>query len=143
LRNSQDFDLWLRLVHSGARVAYHDQVLVRIRWRDGSLSGDDINRITRQLRVLRKIESDFEFSEIQREAVARAIAGRRTILWFELGKIYLVQSDFAKARESFSEARGAASNWKAAVASYASNICPRLLQTVYVRRTRTVPQSLA
>jgi len=136
LRNSQDFDLWLRLVHSGARVVYHDQVLVSIRWREGSLSGGEINRMTRQLRVLKKIESDFELPAIQREAVARAIAGRRTLLWFEMGKVYLLQGEFAKARESFIEARAAASNWKAAVASWASNICPRLLQTGYAMRTR-------
>jgi hypothetical protein len=143
LRNSQDFDLWLRLVHAGARVAYHDQVLVRIRWREGSLSGDEINRMTRQLRVLRKIESDFELPETQREDVARAIAARRTLLWFEMGKVYLLQGEFAKARESFTEARAAASNWKAAIASYASNICPRLLQTLYAMRTRKARQTFA
>src|SRR5437773_1322554 len=63
LRNSQDFDLWLRLVHRGARAAYHDRPLLHIRWHEGSLSGDEVNRITRQLKVLRKIETDFDLPE--------------------------------------------------------------------------------
>ena len=44
LRNSQDFDLWLRLVHSGARLVYQRRVLLRYRWHEGSLSGDEVNR---------------------------------------------------------------------------------------------------
>ncbi|HEY8205738.1 MAG TPA: glycosyltransferase [Pyrinomonadaceae bacterium] len=134
LRNSQDFDLWLRLINKGARAFYHDRVLVKIRWRAGSLSGDEINRMTRQLKVLRKIETDFDLPKAEREAVARAIAGRRTLLRFELGKIYLSQGEFEKAKDSFTEALAAATNWKAAVALWAAKLCPHLLQTIYLRR---------
>jgi glycosyltransferase involved in cell wall biosynthesis len=143
LRNSQDFDLWLRLVHSGARAFYHDQVLLRIRWREGSLSGDQINRMTRQLKVLRKIETDFDLPNSERVAVARAIAARRTLLRFELGKVYLEKGEFDKARSSFAEARADASNWKAAVALWAAKICPNILQTIYVRRMNKTRHRLA
>ena len=143
LRNSQDFDLWLRLVHQRARVAYHDQVLVRIRWREGSLSGDGINRNKRQLRVLRKIETDFELEPAARKEVARAIAGRRTLLHFELGKIYLQQGNFEEAHAAFAAAHAASANWKALIASWASNICPSLIRSVYLRRQRKAGESLA
>ena len=143
LRNSQDFDLWLRLVHRGARAAYHDRPLLRIRWHEGSLSGDEVNRITRQLKVLRKIETDFDLPEGERKNVSRAIARRRTLLRFELGKIYLGQGEFDKAQASFAEARIAAPNWKAAVALWALDICPHFLQTIYLRRAHKARQRLA
>jgi glycosyltransferase involved in cell wall biosynthesis len=136
LRNSQDFDLWLRLVHRGVRAAYHDRPLVRIRLHEGSLSGDEVNRSTRQLRVLRKIETDFDLDPVARKEVARAIAGRRALVQFELGKAYLVQGKFDEARASFAAARAAAANWKAAIGFWASTICPRLIQAHYLRRAR-------
>jgi glycosyltransferase involved in cell wall biosynthesis len=143
LRNSQDFDLWLRLVHSGARLEYHRRVLLRYRWHEGSLSGDDVNRNKRQLRVLRKIETDYDLDPAARKEVSRAIAGRRALLHFELGKAYLVQGEFDEARASFAEARAVSANWKAAIGFWASTICPRLIQAIYLRRTRKARERLA
>lgn len=136
LRNSQDFDLWLRLVHSGARLVYQRRVLLRYRWHEGSLSGNETNRIARQLRVLGKIETEFGLGSVERKGVSRAIARRRTLLHFELGKIFLEQGEFDEARASFAEARAASANWKAAIGFWASTICPRLIQAIYLRRTR-------
>jgi glycosyltransferase involved in cell wall biosynthesis len=141
LRNSQDFDLWLRLVHSGARLVYQRRVLLRYRWHEGSLSGDDVNRNKRQLRVLRKIETDFDLDPAARKEVSRAIAGRRALLQFELGKAYLVQGEFDEARASFAAARAAGANWKAAIGLWASAICPRLIQAHYLRRARKPAES--
>lgn len=141
LRNAQDFDLWLRLVHSGARVAYQRRVLLRYRWHEGSLSGNEVNRNKRQLRVLRKIETEFELDPAARKEVSRAIAGRRAVVQFELGKAYLVQGEFDEARASFAAARAAAANWKAAIGFWASTICPRLIQAHYLRRARKAAES--
>jgi hypothetical protein len=57
--------------------------------------------------------------------VARAIAGRRALVQFELGKAYLVQGEFDEARASFAAARATTANWKAAIGFWASTICPR------------------
>jgi len=143
LRNSQDFDLWLRLVHSGARLAYQRRVLLRYRWHEGSLSGNEVNRNTRQLRVLRKIETDFDLDPAARKEVSRAIARRRAVLQFELGKVYLAEGEFDEARGSFAEARAASPNWKATVALWASNISPRLIRSIYLRRTGKARERVA
>ncbi len=141
LRNSQDFDLWLRLVHSGARLVYQRRVLLRYRWHEGSLSGNEVNRNKRQLRVLQKIETEFDLDSATRKEVARAIAGRRALVQFELGKAYLVQGEFDEARASFAAARAAEANWKAAIGFWATTICPRVMQAHYLRRARKAAES--
>src|SRR5215207_6948796 len=40
LRSIEDFDLWLRIVKGGGRIAYHRRVLARYRRRAGSLSAN-------------------------------------------------------------------------------------------------------
>ncbi|HKQ99583.1 MAG TPA: glycosyltransferase family A protein, partial [Pyrinomonadaceae bacterium] len=87
LRNSQDFDLWLRLARHGARLAYQRRVLVHYRFHENSLSGDEVNRNTRQLRVYDKIENSFDLTPDERAEVSRALRGRRALLEFELGKL--------------------------------------------------------
>ncbi|MGI9067141.1 MAG: glycosyltransferase family 2 protein [Pyrinomonadaceae bacterium] len=136
LRNSQDFDLWLRLLRQGARLAYQRQLLLRYRCHEKSLSGDEINRTVRQLRVFDKIESSFELTHDERPAVLRAIEGRRALLEFELGKLYLEQGDFEKSRFAFSKADSWRRSWKTVVAVLLSRIAPGFLQSLHMRNAR-------
>src|SRR5688572_25541399 len=98
LRNSQDFDLWLRLARQGRRLFYQRKILLRYRFHENSLSGDDINRTARELRIHDRIESSFELTPEERPAVLKAIEGRRALLHFELGKLYLERGDLEKSR---------------------------------------------
>jgi glycosyltransferase involved in cell wall biosynthesis len=136
LRNSQDFDLWLRLLRNGARLGYQKQLLLRYRCHENSLSGDEINRSKRQLRIYDKIESSFELTPEERPAVLRAIEGRRALLEFELAKVYLEQSDFEKSHAAFSKANSLRKSWKTVVASLMSRWAPRLLRAIHLRRMR-------
>ena len=136
LRNSQDFDLWLRLVRHGARLAYQRQLLLRYRCQQNSLSGDEINRTARQLRVYDKIESSFDFTPEERSAVLRAIEGRRALLEFELGKLYLERGDFEKSRAAFSKAKSLRRSWKTVVAVLLSRWSPGFMRNIYLRRLR-------
>jgi len=136
LRNSQDFDLWLRLVRHGGRLAYQRQLLLHYRCHENSLSGDEINRTTRQLRVYDKIESSFDLTPEERPAVLRAIAGRRALLEFELGKHYLEQGDFEKSRAAFSKAMSLRKNWKTVVAVLLSRWSPGFMRAIHLRRLR-------
>jgi len=136
LRNSQDFDLWLRLLRSGARLGYQKQLLLRYRCHENSLSGDEINRSKRQLRVYDKIETSFELTPEERPAVVKAIERRRALLEFELGKVYLEQSDFEKSHTAFSKANDLRKSWKTVVATLLSRWSPRLLRAVHLRRIR-------
>jgi glycosyltransferase involved in cell wall biosynthesis len=139
LRNAQDFDLWLRLVQHGARLAYQRKVLLEYRARKGSLSGDAINSHKRELRVFDKIERSYPLSENERREVMTVIQKRRALLEYELGKMYLLPGDFVRARESFTRANSFAKNWKARVALELTLLAPRLLQAIYLRRTGERP----
>src|SRR5215813_12962257 len=48
LRNAQDFDLWIRMTLRGLHLSFQRTPLLRYRNREGSLSGDSINRINRE-----------------------------------------------------------------------------------------------
>jgi glycosyltransferase involved in cell wall biosynthesis len=138
LRNSQDFDLWLRLLRGGSRLAYQKKLLLHYRVHENSLSGDETNRIARQLGVYDKIEKSFNLTPEERPAVLRAIDGRRALLQFELGKIHLAQGDFEKARAAFSKANRLRGSWKTITVVLLSRIAPGLLQSLGFRKTRNV-----
>jgi glycosyltransferase involved in cell wall biosynthesis len=136
LRNSQDFDLWLRLSRNETRMAYQRRVLLRYRSRVNSLSGDEVNVHRRELRVLEKVEREYDLSPAERAEVVSVIGGRRAVLEFELGKLYLARGEFTAARESFGKANRLRRSLRTRVAVWSSRIAPRLMQTLYVRRLR-------
>jgi glycosyltransferase involved in cell wall biosynthesis len=134
LRNSQDFELWVRLVRKGARAAYQRRVLLRYRYHENSLSGDALNQIKRELRVLGKIESSYDLTHVEREEVSKAMAAIATNLELETGKLHLAKGEFEKAREAFVRANAAKRSLKLSAALLLMRISPRLLQKLYVRR---------
>jgi glycosyltransferase involved in cell wall biosynthesis len=138
LRNSQDFDLWLRLALSGTRMAYQRQVLLRYRSRDNSLSGDEVNVHLRELRVLEKVERSYDLLPSKRAEVVAVIERRRALLEFELGKLYLALGEFTRACESFGKANQLGRSLRTRVAVWSARLAPKLMQTLYVRRLRYV-----
>lgn len=138
LRNSQDFDLWLRLALHGTRMGYQRRVLLRYRSRDNSLSGDEVNVHLRELRVLEKVERSYALPAAKRAEVLAVIERRRALLEFELGKLYLARGEFNRACESFGKANQLGQSLRTRVAVWSARLAPRLLQTVYMRRLRYV-----
>jgi len=136
LRNAQDFDLWLRLARTGARLAYQRKVLLSYRSRPNSLSGDAINSHRRELRVFDKIEQSYDFTPAERVEVSAVIRNRRALLEYELGKLYLVPGDFAAARQSFANANNLERSWKARLALWLTRVAPSLLRGLYLRRAQ-------
>jgi glycosyltransferase involved in cell wall biosynthesis len=137
LRNAQDFDLWLRLARHGARLAYQRKVLLSYRSRPNSLTGDTINSHQRELRVFDKIEQSYVFTPAERKDVMEVIRNRRALLEYELGKLYLVPHDFARARASFAQANNLKGSWKPFFAMWLTSIAPGLFRALYVRRTQS------
>jgi glycosyltransferase involved in cell wall biosynthesis len=138
LRNSQDFDLWLRLALNGTRMSYQRRVLLRYRSRENSLSGDEVNVHLRELRVLEKVERSYDLPSAKRAEVVAVIERRRAVLEFELGKLYLARGEFSRACESFGKANQLGQSVRTRVAVWSARLAPRLLQTVYMRRLRYV-----
>ena len=104
LRNAQDYDLWIRLALRGARLSYQRKVLARYRYREGSLSGDAVNRVNRELLVLRKVLTNYDLTREQRQEVEGAVNRCTHELNLVKGKEQLDHREFDKARASFREA---------------------------------------
>jgi glycosyltransferase involved in cell wall biosynthesis len=134
LRNSQDFELWVRLIRKGARASYQRKVLLRYRYHENSLSGDALNQIKRELRVLGKIQSSYDLTHVEREEVTKAMAAIGTNLELETGKLHLAKGEFEEARAAFLRANATKRNLKLSAALLLMRISPRLLQKMYVRR---------
>jgi glycosyltransferase involved in cell wall biosynthesis len=136
LRNAQDFDLWVRLARHGAKLAYQRKVLVRYRSHENSLSGNEINRTNRELRVYDKLESSLDLRPEEREAVIKVMQARRATLHFQLAKIHLEQGNFSEASNSFATAHRTLKAWKTWFSLKLCKHVPFLMQTFYLRRLR-------
>ncbi|HYJ86890.1 MAG TPA: glycosyltransferase family A protein [Pyrinomonadaceae bacterium] len=134
LRNAQDFDLWLRLAHSGARLAYQRHVLLRYRTRANSLTGDATNSLIRELRVLDKIQHSYNLTAEERAEVFPVIRSRQAILQFELGKHLVARGDIEPARTAFSKADRSRRSWKTQTAIWFSRLAPGPMQALCLRR---------
>ncbi len=130
LRNAQDFDLWIRMALRGARMGYQRKVLVRYRHREGSLSGDAVNRVNRELRVYQKILQQYDLTPAQSAEVEQAILRLGRELNLVLGKEHLNRREFAAALACFRKAQSVQSNWKlrvtCALLSRAPNVFTKL-----------------
>jgi glycosyltransferase involved in cell wall biosynthesis len=86
LRSVEDFDLWMRLLASGARMRYHRRVLARHRKRRDSLSANPIWMAQTVVRVLDKLAARVDLAPGDRAAVTERRAYFRAMLDLAEGK---------------------------------------------------------
>jgi glycosyltransferase involved in cell wall biosynthesis len=134
LRDAEDFDLWLRLARHGARMVFHRRVLLRYRCHKDNLSGDQFNVFARGLRAYDRIEATFDGSPEESAALLSVLKSRRAILEFELGKLYLENGDFSRAREAFVRANKWHTRAKSLFIMWFTRLAPALTRSLYLRR---------
>ncbi|HEX8119308.1 MAG TPA: glycosyltransferase family 2 protein [Pyrinomonadaceae bacterium] len=139
LRNAQDFELWARLAHRGARLGYRRRVLVRYRVREGSLSGDAENRLARELKVLRFIADSYPLTADERAEVGRMLARQSAAIDLERGRSLVAEGKFKEARAAIASARGVLGGWKLTAALLMLKVAPRLFARLAGGRLRTKP----
>jgi len=137
LRNGQDFELWARLARNGARLGYQRKVLLRYRCREGSLSGDVMNRLTRETRVYRYIADNYDLTAAERAEVSRVLELQRGALELATAKLNLLDGQFEEARSSFERAHGVLGGWKLRAVVLMLRVAPRLLRRLALSRLRT------
>jgi glycosyltransferase involved in cell wall biosynthesis len=137
LRNGQDFELWTRLARHGARLGYQRKVLLRYRCREGSLSGDMMNRLTREMRVYSYIAENYDLTDEERVELSRAMHLQRGAVDLATGKLSLLDGQFDEARSSFERAHGVLGGWKLRAAVLMLRVAPRLLRRLALNRLRT------
>jgi glycosyltransferase involved in cell wall biosynthesis len=143
---SEDFDLYLRLTKSGARVGYHRALLVHHRLHAESLTAEPARLLQGVLRVLDKTARRQDLSDPQREALATT----RTRIAAELAhlqaRLALSRGDFALALRNASAAHAYYRTWKLKAIILALRLFPaqlrhihRLLGAITARRAPTTP----
>src|SRR5689334_2932561 len=137
LRNGQDFELWARLARSGAHLGYQRKVLLRYRCREGSLSGDVMNRLTRETRVYQHIADNYDLTAEERAEVSRTMELQRGAFELATAKLNLLDGQFEEARSSFERAHGVLGGWKLRAVVLMLRVAPRLLRRLALSRLRT------
>jgi glycosyltransferase involved in cell wall biosynthesis len=138
LSRSEDFDLWLRILGRGGRIAYHRRVLARYRRHPGSLSSDPVLMAHNIVRVLDKAGQTLELDEGQRELLAHARARFHATLRLEEGKRAFMSGDARGALEALGEANRFFRSRKLALAMRLLKLAPGLLLRAYILRDRFV-----
>src|SRR5262252_89841 len=94
LRCSEDYDLWLRMVMNGARLAYQRKVLLCKRIHPISLSSNHIDLHEHTLRVLRKTATVCRLSTDERVALCEQQTKLQATVKLEQAKQRLIAEDF-------------------------------------------------
>jgi glycosyltransferase involved in cell wall biosynthesis len=96
LMSAEDFDLWIRVVKQGGRIAYHRRVLLRYRRRPGSLSSDLVRICQCVLLVFEKVQRTLPLAPQEREVLGRERGRVYAHLRLNEGKKALLQWDSAR-----------------------------------------------
>lgn len=136
VRISGDFDLWLRIVKQGGRIAYHRQVLARHRRRPESLSSNQIALYKDILRVLDKAPLIFELAPAELEVVEQQRSHNRSMLNLYEGKQAFSLGDTGVAIDRLTEANHFLKSRKISFALLFLRFAPRLLLSVHSMRDR-------
>ncbi|MBD0325303.1 MAG: glycosyltransferase family 2 protein, partial [Pyrinomonadaceae bacterium] len=136
LRSSEDFDMWLRILKAGGRIAYLRQPLMRYRRHRASLSADPVWMCRHILKVLDKAEHTLDLTSAEREALQRQQRRYNAELNFNEGKRAFFNGDTKQAIESLTKANALSPNRKTALALRLLRLAPRTLLRAYHLRDR-------
>lgn len=129
----EDFHLWVRIAHNGGRIGYQRDALLKYRVSNVSFSGDAVNRVVRAIDVFKRLDSELDLTQDQREIIKRRIESFEADLGVAKGKAFLLAGDFAKARASFDNANRFRWSTKLAAVSAGLMIAPRTVLKLYLR----------
>jgi GT2 family glycosyltransferase len=137
-RRTEDFEMWLRLLHQGGRIGYQRRVLGRYRKHAGSLSADSALMIESVLRVLDKAAAYPNLTPAEGQSIERRRLAEHAKLDLHSGKKALAAGDAAAAISHLTRANAYYHSRKLALAVTLLRIAPRLLQTLYHWRDRYI-----
>jgi glycosyltransferase involved in cell wall biosynthesis len=141
LRSSEDFDLWLRIIKQGGRIAYHRKVLFRFRRRRDSLSSDPVWMCEHILRVLQKAKNTLNLTEDEHQSLLQTKARIQATLSLCEGKSAFFNGDVKSAVKNLTEANIFFKSSKIALLIQILPIAPRFLLSLYNARDRFIFKS--
>lgn len=138
---AEDFELWLRVVTGGGRMAYHRRPLVRFRKRRGSLSSDPVWMMTQALKAVDKVRRTVTLDERQRIAVERRYREFEAELALAEGKRAFFRLDAEAALRHLQTANATLHSARLSAICAVLRLAPRLLLNLYRWRDRLVLRS--
>jgi glycosyltransferase involved in cell wall biosynthesis len=129
---AEDFDLWLRLAHSGHRIVYTDQVLARHRLHEASLTSNPVRLLQVQIEVYRKFDKSVTDSATQ-SLIHAQIARAQGRIDLETCKHEIVAGSYDAARASLGRANGYYKSVKLRVAQLLLRVAPSVVRFAYTR----------
>ena len=100
----EDFDLWIRLAHRGARIGFQEQVLARHRAHAASLAANEIAMVESQIEVLKKAKQNLKLSDAQLELIDRQLHNCAAQIDLAQGKRYFAAGDYQQAVQALERA---------------------------------------
>ena len=131
---AHDYVLWLKMANDGARIGYQAKVLLKYRVHRDSLSGDSVQRVTREIDVYGRIKKLFNLTENQEKIVRAQLRRLEADLEIERGKSFLLAKKFAAAAEAFAKANEYQKSKRLGVIVKLTRFAPNLLLNFYKRR---------
>jgi glycosyltransferase involved in cell wall biosynthesis len=129
-RRAEDYDLWLRIAHRAANMAYARDVLGRNRIVPGSLSHDNTKMLEGMVAVLGKLSRSLELSASERSALQSKLADSKAQLDYERGKAFLQEGKYDEARASWRDAGSSLASVKLRWALLGLKVAPRLTRAI-------------
>ncbi len=128
---AQDFDLWLRMAHSGAKIGYQRDVLAKYRVRSDSISGNNIQRVQREIDVFNRIAKNLELTESEQKIIDYQLEKLAAEMEFQRGKSFVLKEDFSSAIKAFEIANAYKHSTKLKIITTMLKVSPRLLLKIY------------
>jgi glycosyltransferase involved in cell wall biosynthesis len=126
LRQSEDHDLWLRLLYSGSKVAYQRDALLRRTVRSDSQGAAPGSLLSGEIQSLGKLNRALDLSPATRALLAERLKKISAKLAFVQGKEFLIAGEPDKAYESLSRAHTLAPSSKLRAVLIGLRIAPHL-----------------
>ncbi len=128
---SEDFHLWLRLVHSGSRMAYNKRVLVKHRMHASSLAASYPKMVESQIEVCEKICEELPLSTEQQSLIWLQISNANAHLALHKAKEQFLTGNYDAARDLLAEANDTFGSKKLTAARLALKAAPRTVSLLY------------
>lgn len=130
LRRAEDFDLWLRAAHAGARISYHRGALFRYRQRATGLSADGIAMREAGLLALDKLARTLQLSASEQAALATGMQEYRADVSYLRMREAMRERDTQTALAAVRELLPVRRRMKFALLALALRWAPRLTMSV-------------
>lgn len=131
LRYVEDYDMWLRMSHNGARMAYIHEPLAYRRLRRSSLSANNLKLQRALVHVLEQFQRNRELSASQHAAWKEALATARSELALTEAKLSLSHGRLSSAAEALRFVRPADASWKLRAAGVGLRALPGVVSVAY------------